>query len=190
MSDHSLLRVSLAELLFVLAFFAFGCVALKFANSFWWCLIGFIALMLFLTALVIAVIDRGARQATAIGFIICCSCYGVMLKHPPNRIAIVADNPELDPNRADLPTSRILRLIYGTITSRRAADDSENSGHGLGGGFSGTDEDRRELGIPSHYLEDVPQGRDFMLVGHLIWALALGAAGSRLARFLYCRRAT
>lgn len=64
-------RVSLRMLLLLMALFAIGCSAMTHANEAWLLAVTTTSLLIFMAAGVMAVIDRGGRQAFAIGFLLC-----------------------------------------------------------------------------------------------------------------------
>lgn len=186
-------RFSLRELLLLIGFVALACVALKYAGSIWTLALSAIALLLFMGAAVVAVVDRGRRQAAAIGLALCLAIYGIVFWSSPRD-----DNPrqsrELDPYDAQLPTSKALYplftvMVHGTYRDSagneiKDYDPSQNAGGmGSGGMFSSGG-----MGGGAYYHE-VPERTQFMAVGHLLWALLLGCLGSRLAVWSYDRRA-
>ena len=195
-------RFSLRELLMLLGFVAVGCAALKYAGEVWVTALSAIVLLLFMLSTVVAVIDRGHRQALAIGFALCVAVYGVLFWSSTR-----ADqgNRELDPHEGRLPTTKLLKPLFTALVSGVYIDSSTGKiipnynsantvyslrgGLSLGGGGGGFGGGVAPAGFPMgvYYLETPPREK-FMAIGHLLWALLLGYTGARLAGWIYARR--
>lgn len=162
-------RLSLRELFFVVAILATAIVSLSYASAVWQILLGLLVLVVFIGALVGAIVDRGRRQAFAIGMVAAIAVYQATLIHAG--LGKTA-NTEFMSGRASsrLPTTSLLRRLFEVVVER-----TERLGQGA---FAGTVVDTTES----------PIGSAFMSVGHCWWALLLGYAGGRFAQFLYLRR--
>jgi hypothetical protein len=165
----SLFRLSLRELFLVVAFLAAAIVSLCYASTVWQIVLGLLVLVVFIGALVGAIVDRGRRQVFAIGMVAAMAVYQAALMH--------ADmgrntNTEFISGRASvgLPTTRLLRSLY-TVVVHPTPEFGEGN---LSGTVVGT--------------IDRPVGSAFMSVGHCWWALLWGFASGHFARFLYLRR--
>jgi len=188
--------LSLRGLLLFVALAAFALVSLKFANDWFWIGLSTAAMLLFMAALVEAFVDRGARQAFAIGFVLCAGLYAAAV------MASVAWNGrEFDPYAGSLPTTKLMRwpfermvlIEYLLVDANLQYDQSKrfstpqealayratlglppgSMGSGFGGGVGSSESPRRE---------------DFLGVAHIWWGLLLGYWGGRFARFVYVRR--
>ena len=193
-------RFSLRELLLLIGFVALACVSLKYAGFVWVLTLSAAASLLFMGAAVVAVVDRGRRQAAAIGLALCLAIYGIVFWSSP-RESNGRQSRELDPYDAQLPTSKALYPLFTVMVHGTYRDSAGNEikdydpnqaatmgmgsgmfgGGGMGGGMGG-------MGGGAYYHE-VPERSQFMGVGHLLWALLLGCLGSRLAVWSYDRRA-
>lgn len=69
-------RVSLRELLLIVAFLAVGCAALKYASPTWITVVSACGLLCFMVAVVVALAERGRRQVLALGFASRMTIYG------------------------------------------------------------------------------------------------------------------
>src|SRR5688572_13834528 len=105
----ALFRVSLRELLLLIAMVALAIASMKYASPPWRTCVYTITMAIFMWAAVIAVIDRGPRQAFAIGIVLLMVIYGVLLINAPRR---GDGNLELDLDRARLPTSRAVKHLF------------------------------------------------------------------------------
>ncbi|HEX5103743.1 MAG TPA: hypothetical protein VFV87_08040 [Pirellulaceae bacterium] len=181
-TSPSFLRISLLELLLLLAAVAVGCAALKYAGEVWWIVLSSALLVGFLAAAVVAVVGRGPGQARAIGFVLC-----VMIYMPLIWAAPLDTSRELDPHAGRLPTTKLLGAIFESIVSRKQVDMATgqpvaNSNSGYSGAYPPT------LGYSMTLTQESPDRGQFMAIGHLLWALLLGYLGSRLAVWVDGRR--
>lgn len=172
----SCLRFSLRELLLLLAFVAVGCAALRYAGGLWLLGLSSGVLLLFMGAAVLAAVDRGHRQAQAIGFALCVAIYGVLF-WSTSSLMNAEQNPELDPQTGRLPTSKALAPLFEAIVKRSYYDEMTGKETALPApGFGGA------------YIRETPDRGQFMATGHLLFALMFGYLGSRLALGAYTRR--
>jgi hypothetical protein len=185
-TTRRLLRLSLGELLLVVGFFAMASAALKYASATWWVILSSAALLLLIGAAVVAAIDRERRQAKASGFMLSMAIYGIVF-YCSAPIDEYGRHRELDPDRGRLPTSRLLAPLHQGIASRNWIDSrtgevvpeyDPNMGTGFGYGS----------GAGGIVVRESPPRRQFMAIGHLLWAMVLGYAGGRFAAWIYDRR--
>jgi len=187
---------SLRELLLLVAFFAVGCAALTFANEIWWMALATITGLACLVAAVVAVIDRGPRQAFAIGFIICAGLYFGLVAFPGRPTGYGPGNSELNTTGVNYPTSRLLlfeQVVETTwidpatgqvIPNYQPPNQPPNQppatpGFSPGGAYS-------PPGSVFGRLQPNPE--TFMRIGHALWILLFGYVGGRFGRFVYKRR--
>lgn len=159
-------RFSLRELVLLVAFVAISCAALKYAGEIWLALISAGAFLTFMTAAVMLIIERGQRQAMASGFVLWMGVYlGLLFFYPV---------------RSDLPTETVLRPIHGLVATDTWLDNITGE---VIPDYDPEKPSRRAI------QRRVPDYRRFMNIGHVLWTLLLGYVGSRLAGWLYLRRA-
>jgi uncharacterized membrane protein YgcG len=186
------LRISLRELLTLVAIVAVGCVALKYANEYWVAVISFIMILAVMAAAIIALVDRGPRQASAIGCLSALAIYAALL---------YACKPELDPYDGTLPTTRLMRPLfeamstnwYFDLANRKEVNQSQlpsgatiHYGGGGGGGIFGGGVAPPTTGFSN--IGEKPSREHFMPIAHYLWALIFGYVAARFARWVYARR--
>lgn len=178
--------LSLRELLLLVAIAAFAIVSLKFANDWFWIGLSTAAMLLFMAALIVAFIDRGSRQAFAIGFVLCGGMYAGAVVAATSK-----DSREFDPYAGSLPTTKLMRPVFEaavkmeymvmgstqTYASQpeafRASRSNQKLRNAIGNGILGLESPKRE---------------NFLGVAHVWWGLLLGYCGGRFAKFVYLRR--
>lgn len=184
-------RISLRSLLALVALVAVGCVALKYANAWWVGVVATITLLAFMAAVVVAFVDRGPRQAFAIGFAACAAIYGGMVASSrwfyAGGAGAVAPlvNREMDPDAGILPTTRLLGAYYKAVVELWNVDQQTG---------------KRIQKIPTEQVAatyaagfgpktvEQPSREAFMPVGHCLWMLLLGYIGGGFARSVFARR--
>jgi hypothetical protein len=188
--------LSLRELLLFVALVAFAIVSLKFANDWIWTGLSMAAMLVFMAALVEAFIDRGARQAFAIGFVLCAGLYAAAV------MASVAWNGrEFDPYAGSLPTTKLMRWPFERMVLIEYLLVDANLQYNKSKRFSTPQEAlayRATLGLPPGSMgsgfgggvgsSESPRREDFLGVAHVWWGLLLGYCGGRFAKFVYVRR--
>ncbi|HVT29879.1 MAG TPA: peptidoglycan-binding protein [Lacipirellulaceae bacterium] len=93
-------RISLRGLLLLVGLLAIVIPSLKYASDGWLVWVASFAIVAFLVALIVALVDRGPRQAFAIGFATTMLAFAVAPSSPW---------------RDGLPTTRLLRYIYPVV---------------------------------------------------------------------------
>jgi hypothetical protein len=184
-------RMSLRELMAFFLIVAIALTTLKFASAVWQVLMITLAMFVLFAAVIVALVDRGERQAFAIGFAVVLICYGVLISFAgANFTNSNGANVEFDPWGGRLPTTWMLRYIHRAIGSDYWVDstgkvipnyDPSTAGPttvAVVGGF-GT--------LSANFVEDPPR-ENYMPIGHLWCALLLGYAGGWFAKWVYVRR--
>ena len=168
-------RLSVRHLLLLFALFAIACMVLRSANSNWCTALSGFTLLVFMAAAVVALVDRGSRQAFAIGFVVCASIYATLFAMAPK-------NRELDPYEGKFPTTRLMQPLFVTITTARwlYADTGEEI-------QKYDPSDPSFVGLSVIHSES-PSRENFMSVAHLLWTLLFGYVGGHFGRFVYLRR--
>jgi hypothetical protein len=183
-------RMSLRELLAIFTAAAIGFIALRFADQLWLAAVWFLTLAAFIAATTYVLVDRGARQALAIGFVLGAGIYlGVLYSRRSthgNSGWVKTSNAELDPYEGSLPTTLALRPLFQAITVNWYTDKSGNRvirdqipPQTLVGGLSRSG---------YSYVGEVPRREDFMRIGHCLWALLFGYAAAKFSLWVYVRR--
>lgn len=188
-------RISLRELLVGVACVALAIVTLTYASDAWVAFVAGLAMLAFFTAIVVAAVDRGRRQAFAIGFALVMLVYGlIVLNTPPTNPPFEGPSRtmEFDHWEGRLPTTRLLRYVHQAVdrsqwinsrTGKEIPDfDPANPSVPIWGGAN-------SFGAPAvaSFVESPPR-HHFMPIGHLWWGLLLGFIGGRFAQLVYARR--
>jgi hypothetical protein len=172
-------------MLMIVALIALAMGSLRYANeSLQTLVLGFTVVVVFAAAIV-AVVDRGIKQAFAIGFTLTVGGYGWLLM---GRAA------EFDQYLGRWPTTRLLKFLHDTMDRSEWFDTSTgnviknfNPQHPsvpiLGGGGS------IDVG-PTASWREVPPREAFMPIGHCWSALLLGFIAGHFARYVFLRRMT
>lgn len=205
-------RTSLRAFLLLVAAFAIACASLKFANQWWLFGVNATLMLALMASTVTMVVDRGRRQAFAGGFALCAGIYCLMLlahgtlQNRPNSSSIA--NAELDADRrAKLPTTKSLQAIYSSICQRWFVDGQTGRRFRLEELPPNTpilmanlgDDLRARMGtvsLPSstsppnqvQWSGVTPDSKDFMMIGHSLWAILFGYLGGHFACYVYWRR--
>lgn len=176
----ALFRMSLRGLLLLIAMVAVAIASMKYASTTWRTCVYTITMAIFMWATVVAVIDRGPRQAFALGMVLLMVIYGMLFINGPH---ISEGNLELDLQYGRLPTSRVVKYLFPpteTIEWRDARTGQTLPNYDPAKPPPGTRAFRRTSRTP-----DPPT---LMAISHCWWALLLGYIGGRFARVLYLRR--
>lgn len=193
-------RFSLRELSVLFAFVSVAFASLKFANDFWFMTVATVTMIVLFGSLIIATIDRGARQAFAIGFALTMIAYGAMLTTGHRIVgsggSMNSKNVEFDQWAGRLPTTRLLRYVHMAVERNEWTDASGNVIPGYdpkkpvvpqisnrgpsSGSFGGP--------VGGAFFREVPPREIFVPIGHCWWSLLLGYVGGYFGRFVYWRR--
>jgi hypothetical protein len=182
-------QLSLRSLLVAVALVALTIVSLRFASEAWWTLVITIAAIALGAAMILAIVDRGERQAFAIGFVVAMAGYGIVLKALPKYSTFGSQgHPEFNPDVGQLPTTILLRPVYHAIAQIGLIDLSTgkpvpNAAAQIGGGLGGGG-----MGSANYSMSESPPREVFMRIGHAWWAILLGVCGGLFARWVYRRR--
>ncbi|HEX3601816.1 MAG TPA: hypothetical protein VHU84_16800 [Lacipirellulaceae bacterium] len=186
LSRYQFLQMSLRELLVLVSLTALAIVSLKFASNTWEAIVSGIVLSMFLVAGVVAVIDRGPRQAFAIAFVIVMATYGfaVLNGHLGNQ---ENNNRELN-SSGRLPTTRALVNLHHVVDTGHWIDPF--SGNPVPSPAVDKATGRVIIGSngrPASY-EQIPPLEEFLFIGHCWAAVLLGYVGGYFGQFVYWRR--
>jgi hypothetical protein len=189
-------RLSLRELMVIVACVALAIVSLKYASDGWLAVIAGVTMAALFVAIIVAAVDRGPRQAFAIGFALTMSVYWmIVLNGATSTSGFPSRNLEFDQWAGKLPTTRLLRYVhrvlehggyYDSSTGKEisdydpAKDLNRTTG---GGGFAGASGGGGRVS----YRERPPR-EFFMPIGHCWWGLLLAYCGGHFARYVYGRR--
>jgi hypothetical protein len=106
-SSQRVFRLSLREVFVLVALVALAIPSLKYASELWLALVAAVSIISLFVALIVAVVDRGLRQAFAIGFALIMAGYGLIVISSPTR--------EFDQWEGRLPTTQLLRYTYSAV---------------------------------------------------------------------------
>src|SRR3954471_2930755 len=178
-----MLRMSLRRMLIIVALIALAMGSLRYAtDSLQTLVLGFTVVVVFAAAIV-AVVDRGAKQAFAIGFSLIVVGYGWLL---------MGREAEFDQYSGRWPTTWLLKFLHD------AMDRSEWIDTSTGSVIKNFDEQHPSIPIfgqggfvgagPMASWHEVPPRGAFMPIGHCWSALLLGCIGGHFARYVYLKR--
>jgi len=179
-------RISLRSLLVIVAFLALAITSLEYASDTWVVIASAVTMFVCFAMLIVAFVDRGARQAFAIGFSIVAICYWAVLVAGAQRAG--SNSIELDYSFGRLPTTAILRKLYAAV--RKTFWIDQKTGAVVPGYTPNTQaQGGVSAAIPTAYMANRPKREDFMQIGHCWWTLILGYVGGQFASWIYRRRA-
>ncbi len=195
-------RMSLREILVLVAMVALAISSLKYAEDTWLALVAGVTMIAFFVVLIVAVVDRGPRQAFAIGFALTMFAYGLILMTGQRTIgsggSVSSKNIEFHQWEGRLPTTHVLRYIhlgvnssgyFDNTTGKELPDYDPAKDPNREGGFGGRRVQTPGGGwFPAISYREIPPREKFMPIGHCWWAMILGYAGGHFARFVYWRR--
>ncbi len=190
-----MVRLSLRELLGMVACVALAIVSLRYASEGWLAIVAAVTMAAFFVSIIVAAVDRGPRQAFAIGFALTLGVYWpIVLKGAQSGggNGFPSKNLEFDQWEGKLPTTRLLRYVHMAVdhggyydfsTGKKIPDydPAQDSNPNLGGGGFGG-------GTSRVSYREAPPREIFMPIGHCWWGLLLAYCGGHFARFVYGRR--
>jgi hypothetical protein len=182
---EKLFRLSLQEILILLALLAMAIGSLRYATDAWLAMVMAVALVAFLVAVVEAAVDRGSRQAFAVGFVLCMVIYTYLVAAAPLGFDVqkwARLSPEMNLDEGRLPTTLVLRQLYARVQQLRWIDPM------TGQEIVGLDPNVMSAQAGPAVRKNVPRAEVFGPIGHCWWALFLGYLGGWIARFVYLRR--
>jgi hypothetical protein len=171
-------RISLRQLLLLVAAIALALVSLKYASPLWQAIVGLVVLLAFFTAGIRAIVDRGPRQAFGMAMAIVMLSYGLLFV-------------EWLGVAQQLPTN--LLLIYAHNLVNKDHWVKPHSGEIVPQGDVGsitwnTSTQAYNLNGVTVELQYYPPVDEFVRIGHYWWALLLGYLGGCFAQFVYLRQ--
>jgi len=175
-------RLSLRGMLVLVAAVALAIVSLTYASDWWQIGVVTLVLLTFAAAAIVALVDRGGRQAFALGMVVIMTIYAGLIAYASLQTAREF-NPEFR-GQGSLPTSRLLASVYERFVDRTYVD--VRTGKRLMN-FDPTNSPPI-IRIQARRVETPPE-RQFMQIGHAWFALLLACLGGQFARSVYCRRA-
>ena len=197
-------KISLRELLVLVAFVAIAFAALLNASSVWITVLVSLTVLIGGAMLVIACIERGARQAFAIGFVALMGVYllGVQFTRIPRDANIFPQSGAAERFVYDgtLPTTMILGELwlrirapyYLTITTNIPFERYEGPITDVGASGFGVQikpPKNQPPGTTGFNLAVLPKLNTFLYIGHLLFAFLFGYLGGKFAVWVYHRRA-
>lgn len=186
-SRVTLFRLSLRAMLVLVAFVALAVTSLEYASDAWVAIAGAVTMSVCFAAFIIAFVDRGSRQAFAIGFSLVAISYWAVLIVGAQKAG--SNSLELDFSFGRLPTTVLLKNLYSAV--RKTYWKDPNTHQVIPGYDPATQNQERSGGkvlgtySPGPYMANEPRREDFMVIGHFWWTLILGYVGGRFARWVY-----
>jgi hypothetical protein len=186
--------MSLRAMLVLVAFVAVALASLAYANDVWVSIVSGILVIVVTAALIIAIVDRGFRQAFAIGFVLASLVYALALATGITT-GQFGDahfkNIEMDQWEGRLPTTGALRLLHSGLSrsgyfdanGKRLPNFNPQIAAGWAGGGGGM-----APGFAGPSYVEIPPREKFMPIGHCWWAMLLGYAGGLFALYVHRRR--
>lgn len=182
-------RLSLRAMLVLVAFVALAVTSLEYASDAWVAIAGAVTMSVCFATFIIAFVDRGSRQAFAIGFSLVAISYWAVLIVGAQKVG--SNSIELDFSFGRLPTTVVLKNLYSAVRKTYWLDPNTRQ---VIPGYDPADSKSRPAGgsvrgqySPGPFMANEPRREDFMVIGHFWWTLILGYAGGRFARFVYAR---
>jgi hypothetical protein len=126
--------------------------------------------------MIVAFIDRGSRQAFAIGMAIVMAGYTGAQTFGPKRAF----------RHLGMPTNSLLGALHQAISVPAYFD--ERTGARLEG-FSPPPSEATGIQPPTTYMANVPLNEHFVPIGHMWFSLVFGYFGGLFARYVFLRRA-
>jgi hypothetical protein len=164
---------------------ALAIVSLRFASDGWLALVAGVTMAAFFVSIILAAVDRGPRQAFAIGFALTLAGYGLIVLNGATSTANSSTkNHEMDPYSGKLPTTlslryirtAIVRVVYIDNNTREVVPDYDSA-------------QMKAAGLPATaFPREIPARETFMPIGHCWWGLLLAYCSGHFARFVYGRR--
>lgn len=153
---------------------AVAIVSLKYASETWEAIVFGLVLILFSIFLVVALVDRGRRQAFAIGMAVIMAAYTLMDAYGPQ--------PKF--RHSGIPTNPLLMRLHRTVAVPAYFD--QQTGQQILD--IAAPADASAATPPNAYIDSVPRLEHFMRIGHMWFAILFGYIGGLFARFVYIRR--
>lgn len=197
-------KISIRELLLIVAFVALAITSLRNASGMWLSILASLIVVVGGVMIVMACIERGARQAFAIGFATIMGVYLAAVHFTPAPRSAQAFVGTLHPTALNyngaLPTAALLGELwlrvrapyYVTVGSntpfeRYAGPLKDVEAQSFGGGQLKPPKQAPPNGT-GYWLQVHPKLSNFLAVGHLLFALALAYVGGKFAVWIYHRR--
>jgi len=200
-SKQSWFQWSIRGLLVCMALVALAIVSLRLATEGWRMAVLTVLFVVFAAAVILAVVERGPRQAFAIGLALTITIYGsaIVLAGIGVEGRGGYTNREFNPAAGRLPTTRLMRPLFDAMAEVRWTEQS------TGQVLSDSDAQKYQAdpvawvaspqgqrlsrgGFPGISMSETPSRSLFMTIGHTWWAILLGYCGGLFARFVYVRR--
>jgi hypothetical protein len=168
---------------------------LKYASDVWRVVVTAITMLVYVGAAIASAVDRGPRQAFAVGMFIAMTIYAVLLLNGRD-FTSGARNPNSNVEFApiftenysvgNLPTTRVLARIHAKL--QQEVWINRDTGEVFNYDPRPDNRPPNDAVRARYRSRELPPLALFMVIGHCLWALLLGYVGGRFARFVYVRR--
>jgi hypothetical protein len=173
-------RVSLRELLILVAAIALVIVSFQSGSLFWQGLVGLTAMLAMGMAVIAGVLEKGPGRAFAIGAAVMMCGYALLVT--------VYRSAEATSVEGILPTTVLLRSIYPVFDNSGWVYAATSDPIPVNANPSINPDGSNSLnGQPVHFQQQ-PVFHSFISIGHSWFLLLFGYLGGRFARFIYLRR--
>jgi hypothetical protein len=193
-------RISLRELLLLLAFSAIACTSLINASVGWAIAIFGGTLLIGLALAIGGLAERGARQAAALGAAFAMVAYGaIWILQPKSEITTTFNahsqsSKEVLVDSGYLPTSKAIYILWDWVNGTYLIEGNGRVVQRVSPKYSTYAYNVPPSQTPSHWKGDpliskgLPVPEDFLAIGHCLWALVFAYLGGKLAVWIYQRR--
>jgi hypothetical protein len=171
-----MLRISLRQLLVLVATVAVAIVSLCYANAGWEAAVYCLTLVVFFAMVIVAFIDRGSRQTFAIGMAIVMAGYTGVQTYGPKKAF----------RHFGMPTNSLLIALHQAISEPAHFD--ARSGARLEGFSPPAGAAPGTAQIPNTYVDYVPLTDHLVPIGHMWFSILFGCFGGLFARWVFLRR--
>jgi hypothetical protein len=169
-------RISLRQLLVLVATVAIAIVSLCYANAGWEAAVYCLTLVVFFAIVIVAFIDRGSRQAFAIGMAMVMAGYTGAQTYGPKRAF----------RHFGMPTNSLLLALQQAISEPAYFD--QRSGARLEGVHPPPMAATGTVQPPNTYVDYVPLTDHLVPIGHMWFSILFGCFGGLFARYVFLRR--
>jgi hypothetical protein len=183
-------RISLRQLLIFVTVVGLALVSLKYASFIWQVIVGSLAMIIAIAATVAAIVDRGNRQAFAVGVAVTMLAYAIAVKDQDIAIAINRSRGTIqeDPRVELLPTTSLANYLYQVVADEAWVDSATSK---IISRYSATNSAPPTSGFtpgaePLYRI--LPDRVAFIFICHCWFALLFAYLGGNFARFVYRRR--
>jgi hypothetical protein len=162
--------------LYLVALVALAIVSLSCASAWWEAAVLSLALVIFFANAIVALVDRGPRQAFAIGMVVVMAGY----------TGVKWFDPGVKFRHLGVPTNSLLIQLQSGIA--RVAYYDSRSGERLVGFVPPANSGGTAPSVPTYYQDTIPLLEHVLPVGQMWFAILFGYLGGWFAAYVYRRQ--